>query len=295
VARFLDELLAADLWVAYKDNGNFAAVHNPRQPPPTIRVVADSVSALYWQAERALFDWRTDFGPLRLPYPEVWIEGRLPRRIFADGVWKESGGGMLAALCSSTDDGCTIICEPYMKVPGQYPMLYPLDVEVVVDHDGHFVDHAHLIPEGFPVDAHPELVGMSSNIAKFVLLTVSLMNCRNVGLQDVEPPLALSKKYRKATGRSLLRYSRVVLPSLGTTRAEQRTAAGSAKPLHLVRGHFKTYDADAPLFGKHTGTWWWNWRAQGDPAIGTVVPRYEVGDRASRASGIDWARETPFL
>lgn len=36
------------------------------------------------------------------------------------------------------------------------------------------------------------------------------------------------------------------------------------------RGHFKTFTEDAPLFGKHTGTWWWS------PTFGTHKRNYQV-------------------
>jgi len=55
---------------------------------------------------------------------------------------------------------------------------------------------------------------------------------------------------------------------------------GSARPLELVKGHFKTYDATRPLFGKLTGTWWWTSTIRGDPKAGTREHDYAFGPEA---------------
>jgi hypothetical protein len=43
-----------------------------------------------------------------------------------------------------------------------------------------------------------------------------------------------------------------------------------------VRGHFKHYTAEAPLFGRMTGTWWWSPTLKGDAAHGVVEKEYQI-------------------
>lgn len=46
--------------------------------------------------------------------------------------------------------------------------------------------------------------------------------------------------------------------------------------LHMMRGHFKTYTPEAPLFGKRVGTWWWQPGLRGNVEKGIVLKDYAV-------------------
>jgi len=52
--------------------------------------------------------------------------------------------------------------------------------------------------------------------------------------------------------------------------------SGPRKALHLVRGHFKSFSADKPLFGRVVGTFWWESSIRGSLAKGRVEKDYEV-------------------
>jgi hypothetical protein len=94
------------------------------------------------------------------------------------------------------------------------------------------------------------------------LFALSLVNCRNVSLEEAGAPRRSRK--RPDAPRPDFRYSRVVLPSTPTAGPNGDRFGPATKPLQVVRGHFKTYTADAPLYGKHVGTWWWGWHTRGD-------------------------------
>ncbi|OYT14646.1 MAG: hypothetical protein B7C24_17230 [Bacteroidetes bacterium 4572_77] len=46
--------------------------------------------------------------------------------------------------------------------------------------------------------------------------------------------------------------------------------------VHLCRGHFKTYTADNPLFGKIIGKYWWPPHARGDKKQGIILKDYTL-------------------
>ena len=46
----------------------------------------------------------------------------------------------------------------------------------------------------------------------------------------------------------------------------------------VLRGHFKTFTEDAPLFGKVVGTFWWGWQVRGTAKNGVIVSDYKIGD-----------------
>lgn len=49
-----------------------------------------SVAAeLYWAGRKDSYDLESDFGPLRPPYPNIWMEWNVPARIHSDGQWVE--------------------------------------------------------------------------------------------------------------------------------------------------------------------------------------------------------------
>ena len=110
------------------------------------------------------------------------------------------------------------------------------------------------------------------------LFAVSLMHCKNVDLRPVDPPERLSRKHKSKTGRPLTRYyvlgiqpMRRVLDTEGEAQAR-----GLGHALHICRGHFKTYTEDSPLFGKHTGTYWWESQARGKAEHGIVEKDYRI-------------------
>ena len=110
------------------------------------------------------------------------------------------------------------------------------------------------------------------------LFAISLMHCKNVRVEQVDPPPALSRKAARRGGRPLVRYHvleigpmRRILDGEGAARTN-----GLGHALHICRGHFKTFTEEAPLFGKHVGAYWWHDVARGSPRQGVVASDYQV-------------------
>ena len=68
-------------------------------------------------------------------------------------------------------------------------------------------------------------------------------------------------------------------------------------PLFLVRGHYQTYTAEAPLFGKHVGRWWWAPQTRGDADNGIVLKSYRSDETglAPSTAGRDLDRRAPSV
>ena len=118
-----------------------------------------------------------------------------------------------------------------------------------------------------------------------MLYCIGLMNCRNIDTVIVVPPKGLSKKFKKKSGRPLLKYRVITVEQSdsgkvktirGRKHQDDRMIAESEMPQHIVRGHFKTYSKDRPLFGKYSGTWWWHHATKGAKSQGEIVHEYEV-------------------
>jgi hypothetical protein len=268
--RSLDEQTGEPYWVAKP--ASFAL--------PRIHVVADEVSRYFWQLEKDKIVWDRDFGPLRLPYPAMWIEWRVPSRAYAEGTWSDipasHRGSEGLVLWHEEGQPLSIRGAPYTLGANGVVVAYPLEVEVVIDNKGAFGQAEVVLPAAWPREWQEKMREAALDLLRPALMTVGFMNCKNVSVVDERPPVALSGRHKRKTGRALERYSRVVLPSPQPRRSGESGDANGSSSLHLVRGHFKTYTEEAPLLGKHVGTWWWSWQVRGDEAAGSVIPEYEV-------------------
>jgi hypothetical protein len=110
------------------------------------------------------------------------------------------------------------------------------------------------------------------------LFAISLMHCKNVDIHAVDPADRLSRKHARKSGDPLTRYYVLDINPMRRildTEGEAETK-GLPHALHLCRGHFKTFTEDAPLFGKHAGTFWWESRVRGRPEMGAIEKDYRV-------------------
>ena len=115
---------------------------------------------------------------------------------------------------------------------------------------------------------------------KALLFGIGMMNCSNVGTVEVEPAKRLSKKRETRYGRPLTQYKviqvRPHLTARGRPHSDSERTVSEGTPLHVCRGHFKTYEEDRPLMGRHTGTFWWKAQVRGAKEQGEIVHEYEV-------------------
>jgi hypothetical protein len=149
-----------------------------------------------------------------------------------------------------------------------------------------------------PLEIEQESLDMLVPLVLPALMTVSFMHCKNVTAEPFEPPEGSSKSWRKKRGRPLTRYHvleiapmRRILDSEGQA---QRKGLGHA--LGICRGHFKSFTEEAPLFGRHTGQFWWASHVRGSEEHGTVSKDYSVRlDRPGFGRPYREADETPDL
>jgi hypothetical protein len=111
-----------------------------------------------------------------------------------------------------------------------------------------------------------------------IVFGLSLANCKNVWLVDVAPPPKVAAKAAKKYGHPLVTFKTLDITPMRRildTEGEAQTK-GLRHALHICRGHFKTFTEDAPLFGTHTGTYWWPAHVRGRPEKGMIVKDYRV-------------------
>lgn len=79
----------------------------------------------------------------------------------------------------------------------------------------------------------------------------ALTNCRNIVRATVSPDTKLQRSRRKSGKIPLYNFATLKMKPMG------RGDTDAARAIHWVRGHFKEYTPDRPLFGKIAGLFWW--------------------------------------
>lgn len=111
--------------------------------------------------------------------------------------------------------------------------------------------------------------------------TLYTLNARNIYLEAVDPPARLNRKREKNGKIPLYRYH-VLKVAPGIVRKnkhhESTQPVTGAMPIHLCRGHFRTYTEKAPLFGipGNCGRFWVPAHVRGNKQNGIVMKDYEL-------------------
>lgn len=250
----------------------------------SVRVDAQAASDIFWGSKQREWHINRDFGALRLPYPNMWFEWGFPAThdlsvFHPRGA--ELGATRFAATLSETalSNGNIQIRGHLAMSPsiGDRRIVTPMVSDLVeVTTDGEYVrrtfegDRDLLAASAYGAEAVSDL--------SVAYMAVNLMNCKNVRTEDAGRLNVARSGRAKRNNSATLRFSTIVLPGMtrgGTATSDAANAEAMAQ--HRVRGHFKTYTADAPLLGKHVGTYWWGWQVRGNASRGTVASDYKLG------------------
>jgi len=115
------------------------------------------------------------------------------------------------------------------------------------------------------------------------LLALSFLHCKNVKVARQVPPAKLSRAFQRRHGHPLVRFHTLEITPMKKV-LEQHTPGGVTgikQALHICRGHFKTFTPDRRLFGRHTGTYWWESHVRGSVERGVSLKDYQVNQPAT--------------
>lgn len=113
---------------------------------------------------------------------------------------------------------------------------------------------------------------------RFVLLhALALMHCKNISTIDQPLPRQQTRQLKRKNIVPIVVKTLAIRP---LRRIEQSTPGFNKLTRlmrhHLVRGHFKTFTEDAPLFGKLVGTYWWESAVRGTKERGEIKKDYKI-------------------
>jgi hypothetical protein len=252
-------------------------------------VHAQPAADMYWLTTD-FYDKVSDFPPLRLPFPLMWFEWRMPDRFLNQEGWHDTSAGTARNVFATANEA-----EPDPANPDPYPdgtyRVVSIDggwlkddgtVEILpgilfanineqgqvlgVVSDGDFFDGLGAL------GVDDESIEFIAGTLRPAALAVGLMNCKNVHTEQRSTGNVFNRKKRKRSPK--LDYHVIVLPS----PAGDSEGAGGHRDVrqHKVRGHFKTYTADKPLMGRHVGTYWFAWHLRGAAERGRIIADYKL-------------------
>lgn len=117
-----------------------------------------------------------------------------------------------------------------------------------------------------------------AEMAPVLLMTLALMNCKNVEFVDNVPNDKQSRRNKKKYGEPLTVFKTLRVKPSKRAATGDTEHKGAKNRAHMVRGHFKSYGPENPLFGKAVGTYYWGPLLRGTFSQGQVVKEYIVGD-----------------
>jgi len=235
---------------------------------------------------RQLFMDRSSF--LKLPYQHCWFDCST-----CDYVPEIKKYGMLAyRFDKKKDDFLRVIYFAQNQSKAWVPLgesyisvgrPFADDEKDIINADEEPTNDGNLLNTSIGVYSHEHYERISPFLHYSMIhfeYVLSLLNCKNIVTEEHQPPEKLNKKRRKLGRQELFTYKtlKVFLPP------QSRSPGDSSKTdihnrIHLCRGHFKEFTAENPLFGKHTGLYWWQPHVRGQNKGGVVMKDYVIEKR----------------
>jgi hypothetical protein len=255
-------------------------------PVVVINDVARYFFETFWEEHETLD--HSDFPNVAPPFSLFWMEYRVPKTItggeprqtvpmefggqragffwFADERQSANKGWRLTSFMFVEDDGWAV--GPLFTTRAD------------VDAQGHlveFLSHSYVPSDAATPKEVRELSDNGMMDLHFpVALAICFMHCSNVRLEEHMAKESHRRKHEKLYGRAPIVYKTLnITPMRGIIRSKGGAHCGLKQALHIMRGHFKRFDAK-PLFGKHKGMWWWSSALRGSLEHGYVKKTYEV-------------------
>ena len=185
---------------------------------------------------------------------------------FVGGKYKDSGYrwvNVLQLLYAINDHGKRTVC------------LSGICCAFVLANDGSIINARFLSSPEYT--QHFDVMHREFWLAFYpVGLGLCFANYPKITKRDCSAEMNPSEKWVRQTRKPRLRY--YVLDISGLATATAGTVGGNHidRALHLCRGNFATYTADAPLFGKYIGRFWRPMHVRGDQKNGVVAKDYSV-------------------
>jgi hypothetical protein len=150
-----------------------------------------------------------------------------------------------------------VFCGDHFTAPPHMELVLHLSKQAFIEVNGFLPEDAGAV---FDIDASDWQNFVEHQVGA-IAACFALLNCRNVVRKTTIPDEKLQRSRRKSNKIPLYSFSTLAVTGFGKK-------AGLARAIHWVRGHFKEYTPERPLFGKISGLFWWEPHLVGSPNEG---------------------------
>jgi hypothetical protein len=205
--------------------------------------------------------------PLTPPFEDCFIEYRnvLPPMDVSCGHFIHR---------EKTDTGWNVLVTTFMRYRRDKPVLTSV-VEFDLHQTGEISGELTLHHLALQTGDYQEF---TLTILSPMFLTLVFLNTQKVERLETVPPEKLSKRHQKKYGAPLTKFYTLKVNAVNARPAAKEHQGGNhqSPAHHIVRGHFRRYTEEAPLFGKWAGVYWWGEFERGKKERGEVTKDYEV-------------------
>lgn len=157
---------------------------------------------------------------------------------------------------------------------------YPGLAWLHLDQEGYLLDDMSGVTlvgiEDLPPGNYLPLPGLANHLV-FTMLAVSAMH-RRCEVEEVWPSRQQKRAARRRRGMELHSYYYLKVRPGGKRYVGSGLVSGRRKREHVVRGHFRYYTEERPLFGRVSGMVWIPEHQRGDSGLGSIGKGYIVED-----------------
>lgn len=224
---------------------------------------------------------------LRLPYPSCWVEGLIPEHTMVGDLEARAIRPLrerirrIGALFLGWHDDNEASENISAQLVWQRPNREQVEIESFCAALKYQGDNTITEPwkpfGGVWGSASRHGYGLDT-MANALLHALTLLHCKNVGSEVIQPPVKVQEKRAKRGRSKLFSYRELTVKVGGTQRRVASLVTGAHRDLrlHSVRGHFKHFTEDRPAFGKLTGTFWCPPFLKGHGEFGVVEKDYRL-------------------
>lgn len=261
-----------------------------------------NVAAWFYEESPEEFDSYEDLPNLAPPWPHNWFEFALPNQLNLKGLVSQNHMKKFLKKVGVLREA------EYLPEHGVFALRHLIFAETLYgfvplgcivfecDNNGKFINKGDKSVLYLPLQATLSFIKklsdsgiynagvnyvelyyrLADSLLKVFYFANSLIHCKNVKLTESNIVKKLQTKKRKK--KAFFHFNTIIIDAMqATLRSEGNShKTGLKKALHICRGHFATYTAEAPLFGKITGTFWKPMHVRGHKQEGVVIKRYQI-------------------
>lgn len=261
--------------------------YSPDMPKPDAIFKIQNVADYYYKVDPTGAISVRDLVCAFPPFEVTWFEYNIPNMMRIGDEIRHvpySGKiGVFAQMRQIKGDKCEVAFILFTNIPN---MHWKGGTQITCDNKGKvLIDENQLLATNPTYNLIPEFKNVTQQQkTEFIMLDINVvfyalnfLHCRNVKSIENKFDDKLINNWKKKNRPFFEKYYTLEIDAMKKVLEDEGDIknSGIKKALHICRGHFKNYD-DKPLFGKHTGMYWWQHSVRGSKDVGIINKTYQV-------------------